>query len=139
MSGFVGLLQLSEFALENPADVPTVVQLVPLSIYPNAQSLLDVIPSLIPPDIVADLVTSANDDDGDRSVFTFSDPKNELVASWPDATSISHFRRATETVLGMRPNPRTIALLMPAKSKVSVPVIFEPHDELLHTSLIIVR
>jgi len=132
------LLQLSEFALENPADVPAVVQLVPLSVYPNAQSLLDVIPLLIPPDIVADLITGANDDDGDVDVFTLSD-LNEPVSSRPDSSSVSHFRRAAETVFGMRPSPRTIALLMPAKSKVSIPVVFEPRDELLHTSLIIVR
>jgi len=138
LCGFVGLLQLSEFALENPADVLAVVQLVPLSLYPNAQSLLDVIPSLIPPNIVADLVAGANDDD-DVDVFTFSDLKNELVALRPDAASIARFRQAAETVLSMRPSPRTVALLMPAKSKVSFPVIFKPRDELLHTSLIIVR
>lgn len=137
-SFFVDLLQLSEFTLENPADVPAVVQLVPLSVYPNVQSLLDVIPSLIPPDIVADLVTGANDDDGDVDVFTLSN-LNEPVPAKPDAASVSHYRRAAETVLGMRPNPRTIAMLMPAKSKVSVPVVFEPHSELSHTSLIIVR
>jgi len=131
-------LQLSEFTLENPADVPAVVQLVPLYMYPNAQSLLDGIPSLIPPDIVADLVTGANDDDGDVDVFTLSDLR-EPVASKPDATSVAQFRRAAEMALGMRPSPRTIAMLMPAKSKVSVPVIFEPRNELPHTSLIIVR
>jgi len=135
---FVGLLQLSEFVLENPADVPAVVQLVPLSVYPNAQSLLDIIPSLIPPDIVSDLVTGASDDDGDVDVFTLSS-LSEPVASGSDTASVSHFRRAAETMLGMRPSPRTVALLMPAKSKVSVPVVFEPRDELLHTSLIIIR
>jgi len=132
------LLQLSEFKLENPADVPAVVQLVPLSVYPNAQSLLDAVPSLIPPDVVADLVIGANDDDGDVDVFTLSDLL-EPVASKPDPGSVSHYRRAAETVLGMRPSPPTIAMLMPAKSKVSTPVIFEPRDELPHTSLIIIR
>ena len=138
MCGFTDLLQLSEFTLENPADVPAVVQLVPLSVYPNAQSLLDSIPSLIPPDIVADLVIGSNDDDGDVDVFTLSD-LHESIASKPGAASVSHFRRAAETVLGMRPSPRTIAMLMPAKSKVSVPVIFEPRNELPHTSLIVIR
>jgi len=134
----VVLLQLSEFTLENPADVPTVIQLVPLSVYPNIQSLLDIIPSLIPPDIAADLVIGSNDDDGDVDVFTLSD-LHEPIVSKPGATSVSHFRRAAETVLGMRPSPRTIAMLMPAKSKVSVPVIFEPRNELPHTSLIVIR
>lgn len=138
MCDCVGLLQLSEFTLENPADVPAVVQLVPLSVYPNAQSLLDVIPSLIPPDIVADLVIGSNDDDGDIDVFTLSD-LHEPLASNPDATSVSHFRREAETMLGVRPSPRTIAMLMPAKSKISVPVRFEPHNELPHTSLIVIR
>ena len=132
------MLQFSEFTIENSADVPAVVQLVPLSVYPNVQSLLDVIPSLIPPDIMADLITGANDDDGDVDVFTLSD-LHEPVASKPAAASVSYFRRAAETVLGMRPSPRTIAMLMPAKSKNSVPVIFQPLNELPHTSVIIVR
>jgi len=139
MRRFVDLLQLSEFTLENPADVPAVMQLVPLSVYPNAQSLLDsLVPSLIPPDIAADLVIGSNDDGSDVNVFTMSDLR-EPIASKPDPASVSYFRRAAETVLGMRPSPRTIAMLIPAKSKVSVPVIFEPHDELPHTSLIVIR
>jgi len=125
--------------LENPADVPTVVQLVPLSVYPNAQFLLDLlIPSLIPPDISADLVIGSNDDDGDVEVFTMSDLR-EPTASKPEPASVAYYRRAAETVLGMRPSPRTIAMLIPAKSKVSVPVIFEPRNELPHTSLIVIR
>jgi len=132
------MLQLSQFTLQNPADVPTVVQLVPLSMYPNVQSLLDVIPSLIPPDIVADLVTGANDDDGDADVFTLSD-LHKPVASKPEPASVAYFRRAAETTLGMRPSPQTIAMLMPANSQVSVSVIFEPRNELPHTSLIIIR
>ena len=136
--GFVDLLQLSEFTLENPADVPAVVQLVPLSVYPNVQSLLDIIPSLIPPDIAADLVIGSNDDDGDVDVFTLSDLHEPMVYK-PGATVVSRFRRAAETVLGMRPSPRTIAMLMPAKSRVVVPVIFEPRNELPHTSLIVIR
>jgi len=133
------LLQLTEFPLENPASVPIVVQLVPLSVYPNAQSLLDVAPSLIPPDIAADLVIGANDDDSDVDVFTFSDLSEPTASKSDAATPVAQFRRAAETVLGMRPTPRTLALLMPAKSKVSIPVIFEPRDELPHTSLIIIR
>jgi len=124
--------------VENPAHVPVVVQLVPLSVYPNAQSLLDVISSLVPRNIADDLITGATDDDDDVDVFTLYD-LHEPVPSKPDAASISYFRRAAETVLGMRPSPRTIAMLMPAKSRVSVPVVFEPHNELPHTSLIIVR
>lgn len=132
------MLQVSDFTLENPADVPAVVQMVPLSMYPNVQSLLDVIQSLIPPDIVADLVTGANDDDSDVDVFSFSNLSGR-VASKSDSTSASQFRRAAETVLGMRPSPGTIAMLVPAKSRVSIPVIFEPRNELRHTSLVIVR
>ena len=130
MCGVVDLLQLTEFTLENPADVPAVVQLVPLSMYPNVQSLLDAVPSLIPPDVVADLIVGANDDDDGIDVFTLK----------PDGiSSVTSLRRAAETMLGMHSGTRTIALLMPAKSKVSFPVAFEPRDELPRSSLIIIR
>lgn len=39
----VGNISHKTLTLENPADVPVVVQLVPLSIYPDAQSAIDVL------------------------------------------------------------------------------------------------
>lgn len=39
----IGNVSRKTLLLENPADVPVVVQIVPLSVYPNAQSVLDVL------------------------------------------------------------------------------------------------
>lgn len=39
----IGNYSIKHFSLENPADVPVVVQMVPLSKYPKLQGLLDVV------------------------------------------------------------------------------------------------
>lgn len=39
----VGNVSRKTLMLENPSDVPVVAQIVPLSIYPKAQSVLDVL------------------------------------------------------------------------------------------------
>ena len=39
----VGNISHKILTLENPADVPVVIQVVPLSIYPDAQSAIDVL------------------------------------------------------------------------------------------------
>lgn len=39
----IGNYSLKHFSIENPADVPVVVQIVSLSTYPKSQGLLDVI------------------------------------------------------------------------------------------------
>lgn len=135
---------MSEFVLENTADVPVVVQVLPLNVYPNVQTLLDMItPSLIPPEIGSDLVVvSSEGDDPDADVFTLPDLVEYPVPVSPpagDTTSLMALRRSFETSLGIRPHRRTFAMLMPPRVKMSIRSKFQPKDDSLKTSLFIVR
>lgn len=142
---------MSEFNLENPADVPVVVQIMPLSVYPSPQNLLNtVVPSLLPPDIMSDLIVSTDDvDSADSDVFTLPDLTDPLPAATqalpPGAPAppvydlLAALRRAAETTLGMRPHRRTIAMLMQPRSKVTIRVSFQPRDDLPRTTVIVVR
>lgn len=134
--------QLSEFVLENPADVPVVVQVLPLNVYPNVQTLLDTItPSLIPRELGSDLVVSG-EDDPDSDVFTLPDltEQSGLQPMPPgDTTSLNALRRAVETTLGVRPHRRTFSMLVPPRVKLAVRSKFQPKDDSLKTSLIIIR
>jgi len=146
------LLQVSEFTVENPADVPVVVQILPLSVYPNAQTLLDtIVPSLLPPDIMSDLIVT-DPDEPDIDVFALPDldtstttPAGVMPPQPPGSgagvvfDTLAMLRKAAETTLAMRPHRRTIALLMQPRSKVTVKVSFQPKDDLLRTAVIIVR
>jgi hypothetical protein len=136
--------QIAEFVIENPADVPVVVQVLPLNVYPNVQTLLDMItPSLIPPEIGSDLVVVSDEgDDPDADVFTLPDlGENPVPLSPPagDTTSLIALRRSFETTLGVKPHRRSFAMLMPPRVKMSVRSKFQPKDDVLKTSLIIVR
>jgi len=140
---FAFKLQLSEFVLENPADVPVVVQVLPLNVYPNVQTLLDTItPSLIPPEIGSDLVVVSGEDDPDSDVFTLPDLSEQsgLQPMPPgDTTSLTALRRAVENTLGVRPHRRTFSMLVPPRVKLTVRSKFQPKDDSLKTSLIIIR
>jgi hypothetical protein len=137
------LLQVSEFVLENPADVPVVVQVLPLNVYPNVQTLLDTItPSLIPTEIGSDLVVVSGEDDPDSDVFTLPDlmEQTSLQPSPPgDTVSLAAFRRAAENTLGVRPHRRTFAMLVPPRVKLTIRSKFQPKDDSVKTSLIIIR
>jgi hypothetical protein len=142
---------MSEITIENPADVPVVVQVLPLSVYPNAQTLLDtIVPSLLPADIMSDLIIGAGDEldvndtiGGSIEVFTLPDLLEPPITMPPSDSgtvlSLAALRAAAENILGMRPHRRTIALLMPARSKTAVHINFQPRDDVPRTTVIIIR
>jgi hypothetical protein len=147
----IGNVSMSEITIENPADVPVVVQVLPLSVYPNAQTLLDtIVPSLLPADIMSDLIIGAGDEldvndtiGGSIEVFTLPDLLEPPITMPPSDSgtvlSLAALRAAAENILGMRPHRRTIALLMPARSKTAVHINFQPRDDVPRTTVIIIR
>ena len=127
--------------MENPADVPVVVQILPLHLYPNVQTLLETItPSILPLDFGSELNVGAGDDVSDVDVFTLPDLLEPIApSSTTDATSLLVLRKAAENTLGMRPHKRTLALLVKAKSKLTIRAKFQPKDDLLRTSMFVIR
>ena len=127
----IGNLSITEFYLENPADVPVLMQIVPLSLYPNPQSLLD----LLSPELSQDLTEYVALDPEDE-VFTLQDleiyhksPKNPVPA----------LRRSVESLFGVKPHPHSITMLVGGGTKLRVRLGFNPKDDALHSTVIILR
>lgn len=126
--------QICEFVLENPTDIPVVVHVVPVALYPNAQTLIDTIGHFLPPDITQDFLEL---DDGDVfSLRSLTESQNLRPVSGPSLVSM---RRQVETSLGVRTNKSTLAFVLPSRTKISIEVVFKPKDDVLRDSLFIIR
>ena len=65
---------MGDFVVENPADVPMLMQLLPLSLYPNPQTIVD----MLTPRLASDLSDYIEMDD--LEVFTLQDLETYSVS-----------------------------------------------------------
>ncbi|KAI0212835.1 transmembrane protein 131 [Lamellibrachia satsuma] len=125
----IGNISFSEFVVENPGDVPVIVQVLPLSLYPNPQMLLDLVGSSITYEVAEDIETD------DQDVFVLPD-LGELHMS---SNTEVKLRKGIENTLGVTPHRRSMSMILDGGAKIRIRVGFQPKDEQFHSSLIIIR
>lgn len=126
----IGNISISSFVVENPGDIPVLVQIFALPVYPNPQAILDLVGKSLPPYFSEYVET----EDEDIFVITEIPELNPI----PDST-INQFRRSVDHTFGIKTHKQSIAAVLGGGAKVKIEVGFQPKDDSLKTSLIIVR
>ncbi|XP_077984160.1 transmembrane protein 131-like [Glandiceps talaboti] len=123
----IGNNSIEEVKIYNPSDGFLVVQLLPIAHYPNPQSVLDLIVDRerIDPDSI---------EVNDEEVFFLADVQNTSSS----APAVKH-RNSIESLFGVESNSSSLALTLKPRSNVTVNIGFVPVDELIRTSLILIR
>ncbi|XP_070552188.1 transmembrane protein 131-like isoform X2 [Ptychodera flava] len=123
----IGNSSIEEVKIYNPSDVPLLVQLLPITSYPNHQTILEVIMDRerFDPDSI--------DEDGSKTFF-LADLHNTSVQS----SSVKQ-RHDVESTFSVKTNTSSIPLLIKSRSNVTVNLGFMPVDEVIRTSLILIR
>jgi len=117
----IGNFTVQELTLTNSADVPVLVQILPLVMYPHPNGPMD-------------LVSDRLEDD------PFSIELNGHSAfSLPDIAANSHERSLLQSKFGVVPSSNTISILLKRRSKTNVKIGFTPDDDKLKTSLMVIR
>ncbi|XP_064610189.1 transmembrane protein 131-like isoform X2 [Liolophura sinensis] len=126
----LGNMSVSDFLVENPGDVPVLTQILPLSLYPNPQTVLDMMSAKLTPD-QADFIEME-----DLDIFRLPDLEQYNPS---DQNPVPGFRKHIENSLGVKPHPQSITTILSPGMKVRVRVGFQPTDEVSRTSLILIR
>ncbi|KAI8507716.1 hypothetical protein Bbelb_150960, partial [Branchiostoma belcheri] len=113
----VGGKSTRRLTIQNPADVPILVQLVPLALYPNASSVLEYIHHSIDPHNKIFELTA------DSDIFYILDTENKNVST---SRSIATQRSTVESKLGVRPNRTVVTASIAPGAEFSVHVGFTP-------------
>ncbi|XP_048778429.1 transmembrane protein 131-like isoform X3 [Ostrea edulis] len=128
----IGNISISDFIVENPGDIPILIQILPLPLYPNPQIISDVIYrnfrfSTDPGDTV---------EMDDLDIFTLPDLEQYNPSR---QNPVPGFRKHVETSLGVKPHKQSIATILQPGVKVKVRVGFQPKDDTARTSIILIR
>ncbi|KAH9505685.1 hypothetical protein Btru_055497, partial [Bulinus truncatus] len=128
----IGNMSVSDFIVENMGDEPIVVQVLPLSFYPNPHTLLELMAARFSQDLT-DYIES---DDTNTFVLYDLEPvgKSSTTASF-----LAQHRKTVESTLGVIPHKHTLAAILQPGNKIKVKVGFQPKDDLARSSLIIIR
>ncbi|KAL4230243.1 hypothetical protein ACF0H5_010629 [Mactra antiquata] len=127
----IGNLSTIDLIVENTGDIPILVQILPLHLYPNPQTLIDLLHDILPAHFSEYVETD------DEDVFLLSELA-ELNAR-PDSI-VNKNRKHVEDTMGVKSNRDTLTTFLNYKgSKIKVQVGFKPKDDSIKTSLIIVR
>ncbi|XP_064637998.1 transmembrane protein 131-like isoform X2 [Lineus longissimus] len=126
----IGNLSTTEFYVENPGDVPVLVQVLPLSVYPNPQTIVDMVSQSLP----SDLTDYIEMDDED--IFRLQDLE---IYNSSDTNPVLKYRKHIEGYLGVKPHRNTIAAVLQPGTKLRVRLAFQPKDDTSKTTLILVR
>ncbi|XP_031564277.1 transmembrane protein 131-like [Actinia tenebrosa] len=124
----IGNYSLKHFSIENPGDVPVVVQIVSLSTYPKSQGLLDIIADRFDTD--AFMVHG-------EKVFSLPSVNSQKTNS--TSKSLTGVTPAISGTLGVTPAPNTHVTVLNPRSKIQIPVKFLPVDDRIRSSIIIIR
>ncbi|XP_005095325.1 transmembrane protein 131 isoform X2 [Aplysia californica] len=130
----IGNLTVSDFIVENPGDEPVLVQVLPLSLYPNPHTILDLMSHRLAEDLTEYVDTE------DSSAFLLYDL--ELIGKGggtASANNLAQHRKTVESTLGVIPHKHTLAALLQPGTKIKVKVGFQPKDDLARSSLIVIR
>ncbi|VBB31847.1 unnamed protein product [Acanthocheilonema viteae] len=126
----VGNFTIVNLTLTNPSSLPVVVQLLPLVIYPDADTLIDFFGSELDSPLTQPIEMN--------ETLMFSLRDTELFTLKPDSP-VPKLREELESVLGI-PIPKfTLSMLLQPGMKVRVRVGFLPSDYVLRSSLLLIR
>ncbi|XP_029658546.1 transmembrane protein 131 isoform X2 [Octopus sinensis] len=126
----IGNVSLSDFIVENPGDVPVLIQIFTLPVYPNPQTIVDLMSNRLASDLSDYIETD------DRDIFILPDLEHSY--STPNS-QLHRYRKHIENTLGIKPHKETITALLSPGTKLKFQVGFRPKDDLSRTSLIIIR
>ncbi|CAG5136465.1 unnamed protein product, partial [Candidula unifasciata] len=129
----IGNLSVSDFIIENPGDETVLFQVLPLSLYPNPHTILD----LLGHGLSQDLTDYVDTDDTNTFVLYDLEPISKSAGA--SAANLSQHRKNVESTLGVIPHKKTIAGLLQPGGKIKVKVGFQPKDDLARSSLIVIR
>ncbi|EJD75483.1 transmembrane protein [Loa loa] len=126
----VGNFTIVNLTLTNPSSLPIAVQLLPLVVYPDADTLIDFFRN--------ELDSPLTDPIEMNETLMFSLRDTELFTLKPDSP-VPKLREQLESVLGI-PIPKfTLSMLLQPRMKVRVRVGFLPSDYVLRSSLLLIR
>ncbi|KAK3100282.1 hypothetical protein FSP39_017460 [Pinctada imbricata] len=126
----IGNTSISDFIIENPGDVPVLIQILSLPLYPNPHSMIDLLQSSFSEDL-PELVETE-----DLDIFTLPDLEQYNPSK---QNPVPGFRKYIETTFGVKPHKQSITTLLHPGVKVKVRVGFQPRDHVPRTSLILIR
>ncbi|XP_053399004.1 transmembrane protein 131-like isoform X2 [Mercenaria mercenaria] len=126
----IGNLSTVDLVVENNGDIPVIVQVLPLHLYPNPQTIINLLHDKLPPYFSEYVETD------DPDIFILSEV--EKLNKQPDSALIQ-FRQRVETKMGIKAHKDTITLFLTKGFRIKVPVGFRPKDDSFKTSLVIVR
>ncbi|BFZ14499.1 hypothetical protein BsWGS_17535 [Bradybaena similaris] len=129
----IGNLSVSDFIIENLGDETVLFQVLPLSLYPNPHTILDLLGHGLSQDLT-DYV-----DSDDTNTFVLFDLEPISKSGGASAANLSQHRKNVESTLGVIPHKQTIAAFLQPGSKIKVKVGFQPKDDLARSSLIVIR
>ncbi|XP_061164811.1 transmembrane protein 131-like isoform X1 [Saccostrea echinata] len=128
----IGNISISDFIVENPGDIPVLIQILPLPLYPNPQTIADLLYrnfrfSTDPGDTI---------EMDDLDIFTLPDLEQYNPSR---QNPVPGFRKHIETSLGVKPHKLSITTILQPGVKVKVRVGFQPKDDISRTSIILIR
>ncbi|WAQ99558.1 TM131-like protein [Mya arenaria] len=126
----IGNMSTLDILLENTGDIPVIVQVVPLHLYPNPQTIID----LLKHDLPSHFSEYVETDDPD--IFSLSELA-ELNARVDSA--VNRYRQHVDSTLGVASHRKSLTVSLEKGAKVKVQIGFTPKDDIFRTSLIIVR
>ncbi|GFS73636.1 transmembrane protein 131 [Nephila pilipes] len=126
----IGNHSVKDFTLENPSSLPVLVQVVPLSLYPN------------PTNIISILKERYGDEFGSSNILKDSEAFSleDLEDNNPNPDNhIPAYRKSLEEFFGIQTHKKSIAMLLTPGMRVRIQVGFTPIDDSLKSSLILIR
>lgn len=126
----VGNFTILNLTLTNPSSRPVIVQLLPLVIYPDAESFLDFFKDEFPAPLIEPVETN--------ETLMFSLRDTELFTLKPNSP-VPKLREEVEKVVGSNIPRFTLSMILQPKMKARIRIGFLPTDYDLHSSLLIIR
>uniref|UniRef100_A0A7E4ULZ0 TMEM131_like domain-containing protein n=1 Tax=Panagrellus redivivus TaxID=6233 RepID=A0A7E4ULZ0_PANRE len=126
----LGNFTVVNLTLTNPSSKPVIVQILPLVIYPHAQSFLDFFTNDLPGPLIEFVETN--------ETLMFSLRDTELFTLKP-TSPIPQLRDQVESIVGGSIPRFTLTMIMQPKMKTRVRIGFLPADYELHSSLLVIR
>ncbi|XP_041357021.1 transmembrane protein 131-like isoform X2 [Gigantopelta aegis] len=121
----IGNTSYSDFIVENPGDVPVLIQILPLSLYPNPHTIIDLLSQRLSTDLTDFIETE------DLETFTLQDLE--------EFNTTQEFRKTIESTLGVKAHPQSITAVLQPNAKMKIKIGFHPKDDFSRTSVILIR
>ncbi|GIY37241.1 transmembrane protein 131 [Caerostris darwini] len=126
----IGNNSVKDFTLENPSSLPVLVQLVPLSLYPNPTNIINALKDKYGEDFGVPNIVK------DSEVFSLED----LEDNNPNSDNhMPAYRKSLEEYFGVQSHKKSIAMLLTPGMRVKIHIGFKPTDDSLKSSLILIR